>query len=157
MSFSRLMALCRAPRSARSKLHVSPQEKGTVLVLLATAANSISPSNDYSGLISFSVDWFDLPAVQGTLQSLFQHHSSKASILQHSAFFMAQLSHPYMTTGKPIAFTRQNFVGKEMSLLFNMLPRFVIAFLLSLKTFRMTLPVTPHPHVTSLAAAGYRN
>ena len=80
-------------------------------------------------LFRFSVDWFDLPAVQGTLQGLLQHNSSKASILQHSAFFMAQLSHPYMTTGKPIALTRQTFVGKVMSLLFNMLSRFVIAFL----------------------------
>ena len=86
-------------------------------------------SNDYSGLISFRIDWFDLLAVQGTLKSLLQHHSSKASILQRSAFFMVQLSHPYMTTGKTTALTRQTFVGKVMSLLFNMLCRLVIPFL----------------------------
>ena len=90
---------------------------------------SISPSNIYSGLISFRMNWFDLLAVQGTLKSLLQHHNSKASILQHSAFFIVQLSHPYMTTGKTIASTRQTFVGKIKSLLFNMLPRLVIAFL----------------------------
>ena len=90
---------------------------------------SISPSNEYSGLISFRMDWLDLFAVQGTLKSLLQHHSSKASILQHSAFFIVQLSHPYMTTGKTIALTRQTFVGKVMSLLFNMLSRLVTAFL----------------------------
>ena len=91
---------------------------------------SISPSNEYSGLISFRIDWFDLFAVQGTLKSLLQHHSSKASVLQCSAFFMVQFSYPYMTTGKTIALTMQTFVGKVMSLLFNMLSRFVIAFLL---------------------------
>ena len=85
---------------------------------------SISPSNEYSGLIFFRMDWFDLLAVQGTLKSLFQHHSSKALILQHLAFFMVQLSHPYMTTGKTLALIRWTFVGKLMSLLFNMLPRF---------------------------------
>ena len=90
---------------------------------------SISPSNEYSGLISFRMGWLDLLATQGTLKSLFQHHSSKASVLQRSAFFMAQLSHLYMTTGKTIALTRQMFVGKVMSLLFNMLSRLVIAFL----------------------------
>ena len=90
---------------------------------------SISPSNEYSGLISLGIDWFDLLAVQGTLKSLLQHHSSNASILQHSAFFMVQLSHPYMTTGKSIALIRWTFVGKIMSLLFNMLSRFVITFL----------------------------
>ena len=90
----------------------------------------ISPSNEYSGLISFRSDWLDLLAVQGTLKSLLQHHSSKASILQHSAFFMVQLLHPYMTTGKTIALTRRTFGGKVMSLLFNMLTRLVIAFLL---------------------------
>ena len=88
----------------------------------------ISPSNDYSGLISFRMDWFDLLGVQGTLKSLLQNHSSKASILQHSAFFMVQLSHPYMTTGKTIALTRQAFVDKVMSLLFNILSRLIIAF-----------------------------
>ena len=90
---------------------------------------SISPSNDYSGLISFRMDWFNLLAVQGTLKSLLQHHSSKASILWCSAFFMVQLSHPYMTTGKTIALTTQTSVGKAMSLLFNTLSGFVIAFL----------------------------
>ena len=90
---------------------------------------SISPSNEYSGLISFRMDWMDLLAVQGTLKSLLQHHSSKVSILQCSAFFMVQLSHPYMTTGKTKAVTRRTFVGKVMSLLFNMLFRLVIAFL----------------------------
>ena len=90
---------------------------------------SISPSNEYSGLISFRMDWFDLLAVQRTLKSLLQHHSSKASILQRSAFFIVQLSHPYMTTGKTIALTKRTFVGKVMSLLFNMLSRLVIAFL----------------------------
>ena len=90
---------------------------------------SLSPSNEYSGLISFRMDWFDLFAVQGTLKSLLQHHSSKASILWHSAFFTVQLSHPYMTTGKTIALTRWTFDSKVMSLLFNMLSRLVIAFL----------------------------
>ena len=90
---------------------------------------SISPSNEYSGLISFMIDWFDLFAVQGTLKSLLQHHSSKASILWHSAIFMVQLSHPYMTTGEIIDLTRWAFVSKVMSLLFNMLSRLVIAFL----------------------------
>ena len=90
---------------------------------------SISPSNEYSGLISFRIDWFDLPAVQGTLKSLLQHHSPKASILQHSAFFIVQLSHPYMTIGKTIALTRQTFVSKVMSLLFSMLSSLVITFL----------------------------
>jgi len=82
---------------------------------------SISPSNQHSGLISFRMDWLDLLAVQGTLKSLLQHHNSKASILKHSAFFLVQLSHPYMTTGKTIALTRQTFVGKVMSLLFNII------------------------------------
>ena len=90
---------------------------------------SISPSNEHSGLISFKIDWFDLLAVQGTLKSLLQYHSSKASILQCSAFFIVQFSHPYMTTGKTIALTRWIFVGKITSLLFNMLSRSVIAFL----------------------------
>uniref|UniRef100_A0AC11ECL4 Uncharacterized protein n=1 Tax=Ovis aries TaxID=9940 RepID=A0AC11ECL4_SHEEP len=88
----------------------------------------ISPSNEHSGLISFRMDWLDLLAVQGTLKSLLQHHSSKPSILQHSAFFRVQLSHPYMTTGKTIALTRRTLIGKVMSLLFNMLSRLVIAF-----------------------------
>ena len=90
---------------------------------------SISPSNEHPGLISFRKDWLDLLAVQGTLKSLLQHDSSKASILRHSAFFTVQLSHPYMTTGKTIALTRRTFVGKVMSLLSNMLSRLVITFL----------------------------
>ena len=92
---------------------------------------SISPSNEYSGLISFRIDWFDLLAVQGTLKCLLQHHfsSSKASLLQHSAFFMVQVSHPYMTTGKTIALTTWTFVSKVISLLFNMLLRVLITFL----------------------------
>ena len=90
---------------------------------------SISPSNEYSGLISFRMDWFDLLAIQEALKSLLQHHSSKASMLLHSAFFIVQLSHLYMTTGKTTALTKWTFVGKVTSLLFNMLSRFVIAFL----------------------------
>ena len=90
---------------------------------------SISPSNEYSGLISFTMNWLDLHAVQGTQKSLLEHHSSKASILWCPAFFMVQLSHPYMTSGKTIALTRWTFVGKVMSLLFNMLSRLVITFL----------------------------
>ena len=90
---------------------------------------SISPSNEYSGLISFRTDWLDLLAVQGTLKSLLQHHSSKASILRCSAFLIVQLSHPYMSTRKSIALTRRTFVDKVISLLFNMLSRFVITFL----------------------------
>ena len=89
---------------------------------------SISPSNEYSGLISFRIEWLDLLAVQGTLKSLLQHHSSKASILQHSAFFIVQISHSYMTTGKTIALTIQTLAGKVIFLLFNKLSRFVIAF-----------------------------
>ena len=94
---------------------------------------SISPSNEYSGLISFSIDWFDLLAVQETLKSLLQHHSSKTSILRHSAFFIVQISHPYMTNGKTIALTIWTFVDKVMSLLFNMLSRLIIAFLPRIK------------------------
>ena len=90
---------------------------------------NISPSNEHPGLISFRMDWLDLLAVQGTLKSLLQYHSSKASVLQCSAFFIVQLSHPYMTTGKTIALTRRTFVGKVMSLLFNILSRLVITFL----------------------------
>ena len=93
----------------------------------------ISPSNEYSGLISFRMEWLDLLAVQGTLKSLLQHHRSKASILQCSVLFIVQLSHPYMTTGETIALTRRTFVGKVMSLLFNMLSRLVIAFLPRIK------------------------
>ena len=90
---------------------------------------SSSPSNEYSGLIAFRLDWFDLLAVQGTLKSLLQHDTSKASVLQHSAFFMVRLSHPYVTTGKTIALTIWTSIGKVMSLLFNMLSRLAIAFL----------------------------
>ena len=90
---------------------------------------SISPSNEYSGLISFTIDWFNFLAVKETLKSLLRHHNSKASLLQCSVFFMVQLSHPYMTTGKTTALTRQTFVGKVTSLYFNMLSRFIIAFL----------------------------
>ena len=90
---------------------------------------NISPSNELSGLISFRMDWLDLLAVQGTLKSLLQHHSSKTSILQHSVFFIVQLSHPYMTTGKTIALIRQTFVDRVMSLFFNMMSRLVITFL----------------------------
>ena len=90
---------------------------------------NISPCNEHPGLISFSIDWLDLLAVQGTLESLLQHHSSKASILRRSDFFIVQLSHPYMTTGKTIDLTRRTFVGKIMPLLFNMLSRLLIAFL----------------------------
>ena len=90
---------------------------------------SISPAHEYSGLISFRMNWFDLLAVQGTLECFLQHHSSKASILRHSVFFIVQLSHPYMTTGKTIALTKRTFVSKVMSLLFNTLSRFVIALL----------------------------
>ena len=94
---------------------------------------NISPFNEYSGLISFRMDWLELLAVQETLKSLLQHHSSKASILQRSAFFIVQLAHPYMTTGETIALTRWTFVGKVMSLLFNMLSRLAITFLLRSK------------------------
>ena len=104
---------------------------------------SIRPSNEYSGLISFKMDWLDLLAVQGTLKSLLQHHSSKASILLCSAFIMVQLSHPYMTTGKTIALTRWAFVGKVMSLLFNMLPRCVITFLPRSKHLLISWPQSP--------------
>ena len=103
---------------------------------------SLCPSNEYSGLISFKIDWFHLLSIQGTLKSLLQHHSSKASILRCSAFFMVQLSHPHMTTGKTIALTRQTFVGKVMSLLFNVLSRLVIAFLSRSKCFKFMAAVT---------------
>ena len=104
---------------------------------------SISPSNEYSGLISFRIDWFDLLAVQGTLKSLLQHHSSKASVLRRSAFFIVQLSHTYMTIGKTTALTRWTFVGKVMSLLFNMLSRFVLAFLPRSKFLNLWLQSPP--------------
>ena len=100
---------------------------------------NISPSNEHSGLISFRMDWLDLLVLQGSLKSLLQHHSSKASILRGSAFFIVQLSHPYMTTGKTKVLTRQTFVGKVMSLLFNMLSRLVITFLPRSKCFLISL------------------
>ena len=96
---------------------------------LSSSGGNHCPSSEYSGLISFRMDWLDLLAVQGTLKSLLQHHSSKASIPRHSAVFTVHISHPYMTTGKTIALTRWTFVGKVMSLLFNMLSRLVITFL----------------------------
>ena len=102
----------------------------------------ISPSNEYSGLISFRMDWLDLPAVQGTLKSLLQHHSSKASIPQHSAFFIVQLSHLYISTGKTIALTRWTFISKLMSLIFNMLSRLVIAFLPKSKCLNFMAAIT---------------
>ena len=110
---------------------------------------SVSPSNEYSGLISFRVDWLDLLVVQGTLKNLLQHHSSKASILQSSTLFIVQLSHPYMTTGKTIALTRWTFVGKVMSLLFNILSRFVIAFLPRSKHLLIPWPQSVFPVIWS--------
>ena len=104
---------------------------------------NISPSKEHPGLISFRMDWLDVLAVQGTLKSLVQHHSSKASILRRSAFFIVQLSHPYMTTGKTIALTRWTFVSKVMSLLFNMLSRLVIAFLPRSKHFLISWLQSP--------------
>ena len=104
---------------------------------------SISPSNEHSGLISFTMDWLELLAVQGTLKSLLQHHSSKASFLQHSAFFTVQLSHPYMTTGKTITLTRWTFVDRVMSLLFNTLSSFVIAFIPRSKRLLISLLQSP--------------
>ena len=109
---------------------------------------SIIPSKEHPGLISFRMDWLDLLVVQGTLKSLLQHHSSKASILRRSAFFTVQLSHPYMTTGKTIALTRQIFVGKVTSLLFNMLSRLVISFLPRSK--RLLIPWLPSPSAVIL-------
>ena len=105
---------------------------------------NISPSNEYSGLISCRMDWLNLVVVQGTLKSLLQHHSSKASILQHSDFFIVQLSHPYITTGKTIALTRQTFFGKVMSLLFNMLSTLIIAFLPRIKHLSISWLQSPY-------------
>ena len=104
---------------------------------------SISPSNEHPGLISFKMDWLDLLAVQGTLKSLLQYHNSKASVLQHSAFLMVQLSHPYLTTGKTIALIRRTFVDKVMSLLLNMLSRLVIPFLPRSKRLLISWPQSP--------------
>ena len=106
---------------------------------------SISPSNECPGLISFRIDWFDLFAVQGTLKSLLQHHSSKAWILGHSTFFMVQMSHPYLTTGKTIALTIWTFVSKVMSLLFNILSRLAIAFLPKTKRLLISWLQSPYP------------
>ena len=103
----------------------------------------ISPTNEHPGLISFRMDWVDLLAVQGTLKSLFQHHSSKSSLLRHSAFFIFELSHPYMTTGKTIALTRRIFVDKIMALLFNILSRFVITFLPRSKRLLISWLISP--------------
>ena len=122
--------------SNESVLHIRwPKYQGLIF--------SISPSTESSGLISFRIAWFDLLAVQGTLKSLLQHHSSKASTLQHSVFFIVQLSHPYMTTGKIIALTRWTFVGKVMSLLFNMLSRLVITFLARTKCLLLSWLQSP--------------
>ena len=114
---------------------------------------SISPSSEYSGMISFRMDWLDLLAVQETLKSLLQHHSSKASILRHSAFFIVQLLHPYMTTGKTIDLTRWTFVGKVISLLFNMLSRLVITFLPRSK--RLLISWLQSPPAVILECLGY--
>ena len=111
---------------------------------------SISPSNEYSALISFRMDWLDCLPVPGTLKSLLQHHSSRASILCHSAFFIVQLSHPYMTTGKIIALTRQTFVGIVMSLFFNMLSRLVIAFLSRNKCLLISWLLSPSAVISEL-------
>ena len=116
---------------------------------------SFIPSNEHPGLISFRMDWLDLLAVQGTLKSLLQYHSSKASILQHSAFFTVQLSHPYMTTGKTIALTRWIFVGKVMSLLFNMLSRLVITFLPRSKRLLISWLQSPSAVILVIFILGY--
>ena len=117
----------------------SPHEVAKVL----SFSFNISPSNEHQGLISVRMDWLDLLAVHGTLKSLLQHHSSKASTLLHSAFFIVQLSYPHMTTGKNIVLTRQTFVGKVMSLLLNMLSRLVITFLPRSKCFLISWPQSP--------------
>ena len=116
---------------------------------------SVSPSNEYSGLITFRMDWFDLLAVQGTLKSLLQYHSSKASILWCSAYFMGQLSHPYITTGKIIALTRQTFVGQVMSLLFNMLSMLVTAFLPRSKHLLISWLQSPSAEILELKKIKY--
>ena len=114
---------------APSRQFSSVQSLSRVRLFVTRWTAAHSPSNEYSGLIYFRMDWLDLLAIQGTLKSLHQHHSSKASILHHSAFFTVQLSHPFMTTGKTIALTRRTFVGKGMSLLFNMLSKLIKVFL----------------------------
>ena len=127
------LILCCSPPSLNLSQHQGLSQwvssSHQVAQVLEFQSFSISPSSEYSGLISFRMDWLDLLAVRGTLKSLLQHHSSKASILWHSAFFMVQLSHPYMITAKTIVLTRWTFVGKVMSLLFNMLSSLVITFL----------------------------
>ena len=115
----------------------------------------ISPSIEHPGLISLRMDWLDLLAVQGTLKSLLQHHGSKASILQHSAFFIVQLSHPYMTTGKTITLTRRTFVGKVMSLLFNVLSRLVITFLPSSSHLLICIHTHVYTHFWLFSIIGY--
>ena len=111
---------------------------------------NISPSNEYSGLISFRINWFDIPALQGTLKNILQHHDPKVSILWCSAFFMVQLSHPYITNGKTIALTRQTFVGKIMSLVFNILSRLVTAFLLRIRKAIILISWLQSPSAVSL-------
>ena len=147
MPFNHLILCCPLllPPSIFCSIRVFPNE--SVLHIRWTKywnfSFSISPSNEYSGLISFRTDRFDLLAVQETLKSLLQYHSSKASILHHSAFFLVQLSHPYMTTGKTTALTRRTFVSKLMSLFFNMLSRLVIAFLPRSKCFLISWLKSP--------------
>ena len=133
-------------------VNILSQHRGPMsqLFTLGGQSFSTSPSNEYSGLISFRIDWFDLFAVQETLKSLLQHHSSKASLLQASAFSVVQLSHLYMTTGKTIALTIGIFVGKVMSLLFNMLSKFVIAFLPSSKHLLMSWLQSPSTVILEL-------
>ena len=129
---SNYLTLCHAllfPLSIFPSIRVFSNESALHIMWPKYWSFSISPSNEYSGLISFRIDWLDLLAVQGTLKSLLQYHSSKASTLYHSAFFMVQLSHPYMTPGKTMALTIQTFVDKVMSLLLNLQSRFVKAFL----------------------------
>ena len=127
-----------SPPAPNPSQHQSPFQESTLRMRWPkywSFSFSISPSNEHPGLISFRMDWLDLLAVQGTCKSLLQHHSSKASILRHSAFFTVQLSYPYMTTGKTIALTRRTFVGKVMSLLLNMLSRLVITFFQGVSVF----------------------
>ena len=129
--------------------------RGQSIGVSASTSLNISLSNEHSGLISFRMDWVDLLAVQGTLRSLLQNYSSKASILQHSAFFIVQLSHPYMTIEKTIALTRQTFVGNVMSLLFNMLSRLVIAFLPRRKN--LLIPWLQSPSAVILEPKGIKS
>ena len=123
------------PHSVFPSIRVFSNESGLRIRKYWSFSFNISPSNEHSGLTSFRMDWLDPLVVPGTLKSLLQHHSSKASVLPHSAFFIVQLSHPYMTTGKTIALTRWTFVSKVMSLLFNMLSKLVITFLPCVSVF----------------------